>query len=98
MFALSGIPKLLSNGHHKGPLESVTFIATDGFAHHQWSVTNTGTFAEDFAKIVGPGNAQDILDRLRRGETVLFPGLFELDQLLHQFGGQGTNRSERLEQ
>ena len=81
-FTLAAIPWLLPQGELKGYLEYVTFIATDGAYTKKWSSTNTGTFAEDFAKIVPPANAQDILEQLRRGETVLFAGLFELDQVL----------------
>jgi len=67
------------------------FIATSGNYSKKWSATNIGTFAEDFAKIVPRCNAENILERLRRGEPVLFPGLYELDQVLHQFGGAGND-------
>jgi hypothetical protein len=90
-FTLTALLWLLPEGELKGYLEYVTFIATDGGYTMKWCATNTGTFAEDFAKIVPPGNAQHILERLRRGETVLFPGLFELDQVLHQFGGSSND-------
>ena len=86
-FALTAIPWLLPEGDHKGHLEYVTFIATDGIETYKWSTTNTGTYVQDFALIVDAGNAQHILFELRRGNTVVFPGLFDLDRLLHQFGG-----------
>jgi hypothetical protein len=89
-FALTAIPSLLREGENKGHLEYVTFIATDGGYSKKWTSTNTGTYVQDFALIVDAGSAQHIVDQLRRGETVLFPGLFELDQLLHQFGGAGS--------
>jgi hypothetical protein len=88
---LTAIPCLLPEGEHKGHLEYVTFIATDGSYSKKWFATNIGTFAEDFAKIVPCCNAANILDRLRRGEPVLFPGLYELNQVLHQFGGVGND-------
>lgn len=90
-FALTAIPWLLPEGENKGHLEYVTFFATDGGYTKKWTATNTGTFAEDFAKIVGPGSGQAILERLRQGKTVLFPGLFELDQVLHRFGGESID-------
>jgi hypothetical protein len=89
-FALTAVPWFIHEGEHKGHLEYVTFIATDGAYTKKWSASNTGTFAEDFAKIVPLGNATNILERLRRGEPVLFPGLFALDQVLHQFGGSAN--------
>jgi len=91
MFALSAIPTLLPEGEHKGHLEYVTFIGTDGFNRYRWSSTNTGTFVEDFPSIVPRANAEDILTRLRRGEPVLFPGLFEIEQIRHIFGGAGND-------
>ena len=79
-FTLTAVPWLLPEGEFKGYLEYVTFIATDGGYTKKWSSTNIGTYAEDFAKILPPSDAQDVLERLRRGEMVLFPGLFELDK------------------
>jgi hypothetical protein len=90
-FALTAIPLVLPDGEHKGHLEYVTFIATDGGYTKKWTATNTGTFAEDFARIVPPGNAQSIIERLQKGKTVLFTGLFALEQVLHQFGGPSND-------
>jgi hypothetical protein len=91
MFALSAIPTLRSDGRHKGPLESVTFIATDGFTHHQWSSTNIEALADNFAGIVPRANADDLFRRLRRGDPVLFPGLFELEVIRHNLGGPSND-------
>ena len=77
-FALTAIPRLLRDGDHKGHLEYVTFIATDGTYTKKWSATNTGTFAADFARIVPPGNAQSILERLAR------PSCFRASLLLRR--------------
>ena len=90
-FALTAIPWLLPEGDPKGHLEYVTFVATDGIETYKWSTTNTGTYVQDFALIVDAGNTQHILDELRCGNTVLFPGLFELYQVLHQFGGSSND-------
>jgi len=74
-FALIAIPRLRSESEGKGYLESVTFIATGGGYTRQWSIPNTGTYTKDLLKIVPLGNAQSIIDSLRRDETVLFPGI-----------------------
>jgi hypothetical protein len=89
-FTSTAIPWALREGDHEGHLEYVTFIAEDGGVRYKWSATNTGTFAQDFAKIVLLGNAQDLLTRLQRGEAVLFPGFFAIAQVLHQFGGSSN--------
>ena len=85
-FALTAIPMVLREGDHTGHLEYVTFIATNGGYKKTWYSTNIGTYADDFAKIVPSDHATNILDRLSRGELVLFPGHFTLDEVLHQFG------------
>ena len=89
-FALTAIPKLLHEGEERARLEYVTFIATDGSETHHWIATNTGTYAQDFALVVDAGNAQNILTRLHRGETVLFPGLFDLAEIKHTFRGSSN--------
>jgi len=90
-FTLTAIPCLLSEGEDKGHLEFVTFVASDGGYSKKWTSTNIGTYAWDFAKIIPHGNAVMILERLRRGHAVQFPGLFELNDVLHQFGGAGND-------
>ena len=92
-FTLTAIPCIPNKGEDQGQghLESVTFIATDGGYSKKWTSTNIGTYAQDFAKIVPHGNAQMMLERLRRGHAVQFPDLFELNDVLHQFGGAGND-------
>ena len=90
-FTLTAIPRLLTEGDHKGHLEYVTFVATDRGYSKKWTATNIGTFVEDFTRIVLARNAQDILRRLREGEIVMFPGLYELYDLLHKFGGSSDD-------
>lgn len=89
-FTLTAIPDLLPEGEFKGHLETVTFIANDGNTTHKWWSTNIGTYADDFARIVPRPEARRILDQLRRGETVTFPGLWALDEIKHKFGGVGN--------
>lgn len=95
-FTLTAIPSLLREGDQQGHLEYVTFIAEDGDAQHKWSVTNNGTFAEDFAKIVPPDTVLDILTRLQRGETVQFPCFLTLAQVMRPFGGSSNRVIPRL--
>jgi hypothetical protein len=68
-FALTAIPWLLPEGEHKGHLEYVTFIATDSSETQKWSVTNTGTLAQDFALVVDAATAHSIVQRLCNGEN-----------------------------
>ena len=89
-FILTAIPGLLVEGEDTGHLEYVTFVAADGDETHKWFSTNTGTYAIDFAQIVDGATAFSIVQRLRRGETVVFPGAFELHQIKYQFGGAGN--------
>jgi hypothetical protein len=78
---LDGDTLALSNGENKGQREYVLFVAADGMQTHKWSSTNTGTFIEDLSRIVPLGNARDITARLLRGEPVLFPRLFDLEEI-----------------
>jgi hypothetical protein len=86
-FTLTAIPLLLREGVRKEHLEYITFIVNDGVDTHQWSLTNIGTFDEDFANIVPAANARDLLNRLRQGETVQFPGSFDLGEVFHHLCG-----------
>ena len=86
-YSLTAIPWPLSNGEHKVQLEYVLFVATDGIQTHKWSSTNKGTFIEDLSRIVPLGNAREITARLHRGEPVLFPWLFDLEQIRNNLGG-----------
>ena len=70
-----------------GPrLRSILFIATDGNENHTWKTPNTGTFVADFSLLVDAGTAHTIFQKLCRGETVTFPGLFELKMLKDHLG------------
>ena len=90
-FVLTAFPTLLSEGEFKGHLEFVTFIATDGFITEKWTSVNVGTYAEDFSKIVSPLEAHYILQLLSKGETVVFPGFWALEEIKHKFGGAGND-------
>lgn len=83
-YSLTAIPWPLSNGQQTVHLEYVLFVATDGIQTYKWSWTHTENYVEYFSRIVPPGNARDINTRLLRGQPVMFPGLFELDQIRHR--------------
>jgi hypothetical protein len=68
-FILTAYPTLLSEVTGKGHLEFVTFIASDRTRTEKWTSVNTGTFAEDFAKILPPAAGQNRRDRGQAGET-----------------------------
>jgi hypothetical protein len=90
-FVLTAIPQLLPEGPFKGHLEHVQFIASDGCTTHKWWSTNTGTYGDDFARIMPRAEANSLLSRLRQGETVTLPGFWAIDEVKHKFGGVGND-------
>jgi hypothetical protein len=87
MYKLIAAPHLLPAGDFKGHLETVTFIAANDKETHRWWGVNVGTFEQDFARIVSPEMAEHIVRRLRNGEVVEFPNLYELADVKNRFGG-----------
>jgi hypothetical protein len=87
MYKLVAIPSLLIEGDFKGHLETVTFVATSESESHKWWSVNAGTYETDFAKIVSLELSRDIVRRLRDGETVEYPNLYELQEIEGRFGG-----------
>ncbi len=86
------IPELIVESDRVKHLAYVTFIATDGSVRHKWSSTNTGTCEADFAKIVNEIEARAIVERLRRGDIVTFPELFDYEELrTHKLGEAATD-------
>ena len=82
-------PGLLAEGEHKGHLEYLHFTASaEDDLVKRWSV-NTGTLLEDFRAIFGEWGA-DILERLRRGETVKLPRTLEIEEA-RRIGGAGND-------
>jgi hypothetical protein len=70
-FVLTVVPMLFPEGPCQGHLEYVEFKADNGQASHLWWSTNTGTYVEDFTKIMPKAEAYAIVAALRRGETVI---------------------------
>jgi hypothetical protein len=87
IYKLVAAPHLLPAGDFQGHLETVTFIAANEHESHKWWAVNVGTFEKDFAKIVSPELAANIVFRLRKGEIVEFPNRYELAQVKGKFGG-----------
>jgi hypothetical protein len=86
LYRLTATPFLLLEGEFKGHLETVTFIATSERETQEWWSVNVGSYETDFSKLVHPLAAKEIVNRLRSGETVEFPGRYGLSQL-KGFGG-----------
>ena len=80
-------PHLLPDGDFKGHLETVTFIAANEKETYRWWAVNVGTFEKDFCRIVSPELEENIVRRLRQGEIVEFPNLYELGEVQGRFGG-----------
>jgi hypothetical protein len=87
VYKLVAAPHLLPAGDFKGHLETVTFIAANEKETHRWWAVNVGTFEKDFSRIVSPELAENIVYRLRQGEIVEFPNLYELAEVQGRFGG-----------
>jgi hypothetical protein len=85
-YKLTAIPFLLLEGEDKGHLETVTFVASSDRETQKWRSVNVGSYETDFSKLVHSSAAKEILNRPRSGETVEFPGRYELSQL-KGFGG-----------
>jgi hypothetical protein len=85
-YKLTATPFLLLEGEDKGHLETVTFIATSERETQKWWSVNVGSYETDFSKLVHSSAAKEIVNRLRSGESVEFPGRYELRQL-KGFGG-----------
>jgi hypothetical protein len=60
-YTVTIIPKLLTQGEHKGHLEYLHFTATAGDHQQRWMCVNTGTLSDDFRAIFGEWEA-GILD------------------------------------
>ena len=85
-YTLTALADLHQETKDSPRLRSVLFIATDGYESHTWKVPNTGTFVADFSFLVDAGTAHTIFQKLCRGETVTFPGLYELKMLKEHLG------------
>lgn len=86
-YKLTAEPFLLIEGPFKGHLETVTFIATADSHSCTWLWVNDGTYISDFERLVSPELARDIVDRLRKGQTVEFPNRYDFSQVKDGFGG-----------
>jgi len=89
LYTVTIVPKLLTEGEHKGHLEYLHFTADDGDHLVRWWTVNTGTLSADFRAIFGEWGA-GILERLRKGEKVKLPRTLELDEA-RRIGGAGND-------
>ena len=88
-YVLTAVPQFLLKGRFQGHLEYVQFSATNGHTSHIWWSTDIGTYVDGFAKIMPRAEAHAIVASLRRGETVIVPGYWSIDEIKHKFGGLG---------
>jgi hypothetical protein len=89
-YFLVATPQIAPHNADGQRIESVVFIATNGFASHRWVVQNTGSLTTDLAYLVDAGTASRIMHRLCKGETVLFYETFTLEQLKSWMEDRGT--------
>ena len=80
-YTLTAVPNLRPEAEMASRIESLIFVATDGYDSHTWTVINEGRFVVDFSFLVDAGTAHRIFQRLCQGETVMFPSLFSLGLL-----------------
>jgi hypothetical protein len=89
-FILTAVPELEAVGNETEPrLKQIRFVAIDGYRRFLWQARNTGTFAANFAMILDAGTAQRIINRLNNNETVVFPGLWSIEQIDAHLGPVG---------
>jgi hypothetical protein len=86
-YRLTAIGDLQSETKEVPRLRSILFIASNGSENHTWMTPNRGTFVADFSFLVDAGTAHTLYQRICRGETVTFPGLFGLAVLKERLGG-----------
>jgi hypothetical protein len=85
-YTLIAKPHFLPWGDFKGHLQKVTFVAIPeptalGQVTRRWWTANAGTLAKDFSSLVPSSEAIAILEDLRRGHTVTFPGRFPITRM-----------------
>ena len=87
-YKLIATPHVLIEGNLFGRLEHVTFTATYGSETHEWRAKRTEHLASEFAKVVPLRDAYGIVEQLRDGVTVEFPGRYDLEDIRSRFGGE----------
>jgi hypothetical protein len=85
-YTLIAKPHFLPWGDFKGHLHKVTFVAIPeptarGHVTHRWWIANGGTLARDFGALVSSIEAITLVEDLRRGFTVTFPGRFPISRM-----------------
>ena len=78
-FKLSAKPSLILKGQFQGELRSVEFVATSPGETMQWFVINCGQLEQAFRTFLPRPEAKEIMETLRRGRSVRFPGRYRRD-------------------
>jgi hypothetical protein len=85
-FVLTAVPQLLPEGPHEGYLGCVEFKATNGVKSYGWLTGNAGNYLEDFSKLLPRAEAKAVVAALQRGEKVIVPGYWTIDEIRQWWG------------
>jgi hypothetical protein len=80
-FFLVASPRINPRKDTSHRIESVLFVATNGFASRRWVVENIGGLALDIACLVVTGATAHVIRKLCEGETYLFDETFTLEEI-----------------
>jgi hypothetical protein len=80
-YTLRAVPNRELDTEGWSHLNALTFIASDGYDSHTWTVVNRGRFVVDFSLLVDAGTAYRLFQDLREGKDVMFPCRFSLEFL-----------------
>jgi len=76
LYRISATPLLHSRGDFKGKLKGVSFMAASPTDTKEWFSNNCGQFELAFSRIMTRALAGLIVDALKHGDDVEFPGLY----------------------
>jgi hypothetical protein len=80
-YKLFAEPILAAEGDGPGELHKVAFVAESQFETMRWYVVNAGQLERVFSKLIPRALARRLVQVLRRGDRVEFPGLYERKKL-----------------
>jgi hypothetical protein len=80
-YKLFAEPVLIAEGDGPGELRKVEFVARSPYETVRWFVINRGQLERVFSKLIPRALAARLVEVLRRGDKVEFPGHFERKKL-----------------
>lgn len=91
MYTVAVVPDVLPEGQPSHELGAfVRIVATNGKERHDWCAICDCTMIDDLSGLVG-SFALDVAKRVRRGNTVVLPGFFDLNQISGWIGRYVAN-------